>query len=81
MVAVRITNEHILKGKRKSCWWCPIALALSELFPDQYVAVRFVDILIGEKSYATPNDARIFISAFDASGPSMVQPFEFVLEV
>lgn len=89
-IIVNVTQEHIDRGKRKSCEHCPIALAVLETLElsqdgpggallgvaDSYVCFYNKD------SYQSklPPVAADFIDAFDRD-KGFVYPFSFELEV
>ena len=77
---IKVTQEHIDAGTRKSCFHCPIALAVKEA-TCMDPAVR----PYGVRFYAypkyiieLPNSAIRFIENFDNHVP--VKPFEFNLD-
>jgi hypothetical protein len=78
---VKVTQEHVDKGKPKSYTECPIALALAEFTAEgtlpAYVCAS--GISLNNEVYRTPAAARRFISLFDSTGPKEVSPFEFEL--
>ena len=77
---IKVTQEHIDNGWRCSRGWCPIALALRDVFGrDCDPRVSGVHIALGPgTSYRTPPEAMYFISDYDDG--RTVQPFEFELE-
>lgn len=88
MVTVSVTQEHIDAGKPRTCWTCPIALAITAAIPGTLsVDVMNPDLgfalIIGDDGSAEdmqlPIEARDFILRFDAGLP--VDPFTFTAEV
>ncbi len=74
---IKVTQEHIERGRPKSDWACPIACALHEQRPTFEVSVGCYKTLINKVMYALPAKARDFIDDFDSGKP--VTPFEFEL--
>lgn len=68
---IKVTQEHIDSGIRRSCESCPIALATGASH------VSYFDIVLNSKMYETPVAARRFMGNFDLGRP--VTPFEFEL--
>jgi hypothetical protein len=79
---IEVTQEDIGNGKRKSCWGCPIALAVGRTanlsFGERFVGSTFIEWFDGRwhRSEVPPLAAQ-FIEAFDAGKP--VKPFSFEL--
>jgi hypothetical protein len=86
MTTISVTAEHIAKGERDSCRFCPVARAISEALPDiELVAVDSAYASFGHpdawprcREIALPDPATRFIEAFDAGDP--VKPFTFELD-
>jgi hypothetical protein len=82
---VKVTQEHIDKGKRIDCYHCPVALALLDVFKVKTVNVGAFDLRIGLFpdnlifTVPTPSLVERFIYRFD-EGRS-VEPFEFELSL
>jgi len=76
---VTVTQQHIDKGVKGSCGFCPIALAIKEAFNTDYVLVAS-DLDIGEsiRDFPTPEEVQQFYCDFDRGQP--VQPFTFELK-
>jgi hypothetical protein len=79
---VRVTAEHITRGRPGSCERCPVALAITAATCACYVsaAASTFTILTGTGqllTYRTPPLAAAFITAFDAAQP--VAPFQFTM--
>jgi hypothetical protein len=82
-ITISVTADDIAQGKQRDCRRCPIACAVRRAFPHAVVDVDEADIniwksgLIAEtfREYVLPDEAREFISAFDAG--ESVKPFTF----
>jgi hypothetical protein len=77
---VDVTDEDILVGVPEDCGQCPVALALSRLFPDaQDIAVRATGIWLwidGKLAFfPPPPEVVAFVESFDAR--EHVDPFSF----
>ena len=75
---IKVTQEHIEKGKKNNCWRCPIALAIAEASGGCRIAVLFEHYVIEDEARTArtlPVEAISFIASFDAGLP--VAPFEF----
>jgi hypothetical protein len=85
MTTVNVTAEHIARGTRDSCRFCPVALAVKEAFPNiELVAVDSAHVTMGGGprrggwiEIDLPDGATRFIETFDIGDP--VQPFTFEL--
>ena len=79
---VKVTEEHIAKGKRRAMSFCPIALAIKEQASNSHVDVmpRHVYIGLGDDTRICdlPQIAHDFVVAFDMGND--VHPFEFETE-
>ena len=83
---IYVTQEHINRGKKKSCNKCPVALAILDAFPDARSVDADTDTLSwsdnrsyyrGNKEFAiTPRSVYRFICRFDAG--KEVKPFAFI---
>jgi len=79
---VRVTADHIARGKRSDCEACPIALALAEADPRHRIwdvgevwdGVFHAVLMTGE-ALPLPPVAKAFVSDFDSKRP--VRPFTF----
>lgn len=86
MTAINVTAQHIAKGERDSCRFCPVAHAIREALPDiELVAVDSAFASLGHpdawpacREIALPEAATRFIEAFDGGDP--VRPFTFDLD-
>lgn len=80
-VTLTITQEHIANGQRKSCGYCPIALAVRDHLND--TGTTGVDVVVTSENivlesddqyvrYRYSNGAEVsrFIKIFDRIGPS-----------
>lgn len=73
---VNVTAEHIQQGIRNHPNFCPVARAVSDLFPDKQVSSTLLYVHVGmEEYYALPKRATEWIRRFDARIP--VEPIEF----
>lgn len=83
---IKVTQEDIDNGKKKSCYECPIALAI------QRVSVKHLRCdVMNQQVYAVekdlrpvwirilPPEAQLFIIDFDAG--KSVKPFQFELDI
>lgn len=81
---IRVTKEHIKKGKPEACSSCPVALALKEAFPEAHHTMAGpsqLGLMDEDQGFTrlwdTPLIVREFITRFDSNKP--VEPFEFEL--
>ena len=75
---INVTQEHIKKGNRSLCTECPIALAINEALSINHAWVGMEEIRIDNWDTRLPDEADIFISAFDRNVP--VEPFSLELD-
>jgi hypothetical protein len=84
---VRVTADHIAAGEHRDACWCPIALAIRELWPGRLPGG--VEVGGYQPGFARVHDggwwraelpaaAQVFMRDFDERSP--VEPFEFVAE-
>lgn len=85
---IKVTQEHIDKGKRKRSCECPITLAVKEITGFKYVSTSsliriFPDghLIYDMQIASVPYNAKLFIERFDNAGPKFVTPFEFNLVI
>lgn len=79
-VTVDVTRNHIQRGTRSNCGYCPIALAIKEIIKGPYdFSVRAASICFTKRSYQLPESAQNFICDFDAGWK--VIPFSFELDI
>lgn len=82
-IKVKVTQSHIDKGARGSCWKCPIALALIEatnLTWRVYDATAYYYRKNGaEIQIMLPFEVSRFVKNFDKG--EIVKPFEFEVVV
>lgn len=74
-MTITVTQSHIDRGVRKSSCQCPIAQALMSAGFRSPTVHRFGIYHVGPRVIEPPQEARNFMSAFDAGTP--VQPFSF----
>jgi hypothetical protein len=78
---IKVTEEHVKNGRRKSRGYCPIALALKDEFGtdcDPRVGDWYIFIGTHKEPYYTFNwIAKSFVDRFDAGG--WCPPIEFEL--
>lgn len=75
---IKVTQEDIDKGTKRSCTLCPVALAVKRQFLKSTILVCEGTIDISkELIYDTPYEVAQFICNFDAG--NLVEPFEFEL--
>lgn len=78
---IKVTQEHIAKGKPQRSEWCPIALAAKDVFPQEIVVVSPYDLQViaeqRDRYWHLPAQVRQFIKDFDGGRP--VEPFDFEL--
>jgi hypothetical protein len=79
---ISVTQEHIEKGKRFSCFYCPVALAIrNKNFTE--VLVNFEKLRIIDPTSRTvyylpcSQSVKKFIHKFDLG--KLVKPFNFIL--
>lgn len=76
---VKVCQENINKGERGSSLRCPIALALKEtVLREWVVGSAYVTDYTSKKKYYLPDEARVFIAAFDKK--EKVEPIEFEMD-
>ena len=68
---VRVTQEHIERGVKKSCTYCPIGLAMHEAGIEE----SLFQYLWRMEPPMPPDSVRRFIMRFDQGKP--VEPFNF----
>lgn len=81
-VTVKVTQEHINKGKTMDGYFCPIALSLkAQGFKGVSVPGGVFSVKVGkfELNYLLPKKAIFFIYDFDGEG--RVKPFTFTAEL
>lgn len=77
-MTIAVTQEDISIGQKKSCQFCPIALALKRVFPlSLFIRVDGDAITIGNIEIPIPDSCHDFIKAFDIG--MEVHPFTFEL--
>ena len=74
---IKVTQQHIDAGIKKKCLYCPVALAIKDVFPTEYVNVSDLYVRIGDNVYDLFPIVTRFILDFDYGYP--VSPFEFEL--
>lgn len=75
---INVTSDHIKRGARKDCYFCPVALAIAE----QTIYAPVVErdsVLLGAERRNLPPEAVAFIANFDSSKP--VAPFKFEIPI
>lgn len=85
---IKVTQEHIDKGKKANGYYCPVSLAIRETMPLTVVNTGCIKIYIYNKTdldlvklikcVATPSRIADFINDFDKG--YKVKPIEFELE-
>ena len=76
---VKVTQFHINTGEKEDCHSCPVALALSETFPEYVFEVHRNDITINGEYWEMLTSIRVFIDAFDKE--LEVEPVEFEIDI
>ena len=77
---VKVTQEHIDKGRRRATSACPIALALKEQLGHEVVVGEFSTYIgINSDSIPLPRSAQRFVARFDRGKP--VKPFNFRVQL
>lgn len=79
---IEVTAEDIRKGSRRSCFFCPIALACARAGLDPHPRVDYDEgtatiEMTGMGEIELPMECATFIEHFDASGDG--EPFAFDL--
>jgi hypothetical protein len=80
---IEVIQEDIDKGIRRSCYMCPIAIAVRRVFnPDGHIRVsssgiQVMDTLRNETMYKVTEEMRDFIRLFD--NYMEISPFSFDL--
>lgn len=85
---IRVTQDHINKGKPVEAGACPIALALRERFPDKDIRVFPKIMTLGRYqnkvmfSKKNSSSVRKFVEEFDKywRHPNQPGPFNFMLD-
>ncbi|WP_420431480.1 hypothetical protein [Candidatus Poriferisocius sp.] len=80
---IEVTQDHIDTGLRRNCHQCPVALAISDVFPGSRVNVGGVDVDIVQPDFTEiyfclPEKVEYFIMHFDRG--LTVKPFTFAVE-
>ena len=70
---IKVTKEHIEKGKKGSAFFCPIALVFKSKN-----RVTYNSMYIEKEFYPLPKKAQTFIQRFDAG--KKVKPFQFTIK-
>ena len=82
MIIINVTADDIVNGIRGKCVSCPVALAISKVFPKYFVVVRNTEVHLNHSALVQtiqlPNSAVNFIDDFDNNKP--VEPFSFELD-
>lgn len=84
-ILVKVTQEHIARGRARNCMLCPVALAVAQTLDGFDVDVYGTDVRFSSPSYTggprpssrLTRSAQRFISRFDGDRP--VKPFNFKL--
>jgi hypothetical protein len=76
---IRVTDNHIGKGERRSIFCCPIALAIKKRIGMRNISVGIHQVRIEGKLFELPSEAKGFIEDFDTGRP--VAPFTFDLPI
>lgn len=76
-IVVKVTAEHIKKGKRRDAHCCPLALALKEKAPG-FVSVGDDDCSVGAREYNLSPKAKKFVKTIDRN-KSKTAPATFIL--
>lgn len=77
---IKVTQDHIDQGTRKSALSCPVALAVMEACKANLAQVTRYGIGVGyRRAVHAPASVSSFVLDFDKGHP--VVPFEFELEV
>jgi hypothetical protein len=76
---IKVTQEHIDKGERKSERFCPVALALKEQTHERAFVLKencyFLVRQYVPRKYPMPKEVEEFVSKFDKG--EKVDPFSF----
>jgi len=87
ILTVHVTADHIAQGKPNQCRYCPVALALLEVFPRTDVQVAPTVFWVAPPAELTemfriemPDEVTVLIRRIDAA-KSSVQPFDFEITV
>lgn len=85
-MTIQVTQEDIDNGERSRCERCPIALAIQRATGARYSTVGITTAMISDAIslatvYGLPQIATTWLMRFDMSGPKMVQPFTFEMEL
>lgn len=86
---IYVTKRDIKFGMRKSCFYCPIALAADRVLVhtrdlqvgDTQLFVDGTQLFVDGRFIKLPPVAAKFIRDFDKSGPTKVKPFRFSVEI
>ena len=76
---IKVTAEHIAKGRRGSPWECPIALACKEQITAR-IEVALNGIRVGDEFVYLGLSHIEKVQRFDADHPRKLEPFEFELD-
>lgn len=62
---IKVTQEHIDRGVRRSIRACPISLAIKGLFPNREPYVGCHTLLVDNKAYQATDEIKDFVTKFD----------------
>lgn len=83
---IKVTKEHINKGKQKDCTKCPVALAIQDVVREGYavhvngIMATIYDATRFHASYPLAYPTTMWIMSFDQRSWAM-KPFEFLLPI
>ncbi len=86
MMNIKVEEWHIATGAQRSCYFCPIANAITARIPAGLTAVldegRIRILREGRPIWGVemPLAVKEFVSSFDDHGPGAVKPFEFEID-
>lgn len=79
-INLEITQADIDNGRKQSCGWCPVAIAVKRQLQLDDVSVGIDNIWLGPDKYTPlPHFIRDWIRNYDASRP--VKPFTYKIDV
>ena len=78
-IHVSVTKKHIEMGIRGSFDHCPVALAVKDALPGEYIIALITFLQIGRTQINCSNYITLWIRSFDQGNP--MHPFKFTIDL
>ena len=75
---IKVEPRHIRYGTRADGANCIVALAIREAHPSVFIWVSQIEVQVGERYYAVPDELANYLADYDAG--VTIYPTEFNLE-